>query len=368
MKQGWEKKKLEDISEKIMAGGDKPRVFSETVSDECKVPVYANGVQNKGLCGYTNKATIHDESITISARGTIGFCCVRNEPFVPIVRLITIIPKKNVNIHYLNYVMNNLSIENNGVAIPQLTVPMLKGITIPIPPLPEQECIVAELDCLSSIIEKQKEQLNELDNLAQSTFYTMFGDPDNSKYPKVPLCLLSKSKLSYGSGASAVEYDNNIRYIRITDIQENGKLDNTPMSPSIYDEKYLLNDGDILFARSGATVGKTYLYTQRDGTAIYAGYLIRFVPNKEIVIPEYVFYFTRSEYYKAFIEKNAQAVAQPNINAKQYGDLMVCVPPLSLQQEFASKIKMIEKQKELIKQSIAETETLFNSRMDYYFN
>ena len=255
-----------------------------------------------------------------------------------------------------------------GGVVNNLNSDLVRSVKVIIPPLSEQERIVAELDCLSSIIEKQKEQLKELDNLAQSIFYTMFGDPNNSKYPKVPLCLLSKSKLSYGSGASAVEYDKNIRYIRITDIQEDGKLDNTPMSPSIYDEKYLLNDGDILFARSGATVGKTYLYTQRDGTAIYAGYLIRFVPNKEIVLPEYVFYFTRSEYYKAFIEKNAQAVAQPNINAKQYGDLMVCLPPLTLQRDFSSKIEAIEKQKELIKQSIAETETLFNSRMDYYFN
>lgn len=255
-----------------------------------------------------------------------------------------------------------------GAAQPQITRQSLSPLQVACPPLPEQELIVAELDCISGAIEKQKQQLKELDNLAQAIFYDMFGDPDNSKYPKVPLCLLSKSKLSYGSGASAVEYDNNIRYIRITDIQEDGKLNNSPMSPSIYDEKYLLNDGDILFARSGATVGKTYLYTQGEGTAIYAGYLIRFVPNKEIVLPEYVFYFTRSEYYKAFIEKNAQAVAQPNINAKQYGDLMVCVPPLSLQQEFASKIEAIEKQKELIKQSLSETETLFNSRMDYYFN
>ena len=80
-----------------------------------------------------------------------------------------------------------------------------------------------------------------------------------------------------------------------------------------------------------------------------------------------MFYYTRSDYYHAFIRKSAQAVAQPNINAKQYGDLIVCVPPLALQQDFASKIESIEKQKELIAKSIKETETLFNSRMDYYF-
>jgi type I restriction enzyme S subunit len=149
---------------------------------------------------------------------------------------------------------------------------------------------------------------------------------------------------------------------------EDGQLDNNAMSPSVYEDKYLLNDGDILFARSGATVGKTYHYKKTDGVAIYAGYLIRFIPNQELVIPEYVYHYTRSSYYQAFVKKSAQAVAQPNINAKQYGDLQVCIPPLPLQQSFAQKIEAIEQQKTLIKQSIAEVETLFNSRMDFYFN
>ena len=241
-------------------------------------------------------------------------------------------------------------------------------IKIAYPSLPEQEKIVAELDCLSGIIEKKKQQLKEYDALAQSIFYEMFGNPDESQYPLQSLSSLSLSKLSYGSGASAVEYDGKVRYVRITDIMEDGKLDINAMSPNVFDDKYLLNDGDILFARSGATVGKTYHYKEADGMAIYAGYLIRFIPNRDFVIPEYIYYYTRSPYYLAFVKKNAQAVAQPNINAKQYGDLQVCVPPLTLQQEFASKIEAIEKQKELIKQSIVETETLFNSRMDYYFN
>ena len=255
-----------------------------------------------------------------------------------------------------------------GGVVNNLNSELVRGVKVVIPPLPEQEKIVSELDCLSDIIEKKRQQLKELDALAQSIFYEMFGNPDDGKYPLRNLSSLSESKLSYGSGASAVEYDGEVRYIRITDIMEDGQLDNNAMSPSIYEDKYLLNDGDILFARSGATVGKTYHYKETDGVAIYAGYLIRFIPNQELVIPEYVYHYTRSPYYHAFVKKSAQAVAQPNINAKQYGDLQVCVPPLPLQQSFAQKIESIEKQKELIKQSIAEVETLFNSRMDYYFN
>ena len=244
---------------------------------------------------------------------------------------------------------------------------LLKELQIPVPPLPVQEQIVSELDLLSGIIEKKREQLKELDALAQSIFYDMFGDPEQSSYNIIPLSKLSNNKLSYGSGASAIPYNGEIRYIRITDIKDDGKLNAEAVSPSIMEDKYILNEGDILFARSGATVGKTYLYKESDGKAIYAGYLIRFIPNKEHVLPTYIYYYTKTDYYKAFISKSAQAVAQPNINAQQYGSLMVPVPPLPLQRQFASKIEAIERQKELIKQSISETETLFNARMQEHF-
>lgn len=280
----------------------------------------------------------------------------------------------NVNSKYVYYSCLSSSyksfLENigNGANITNLKFVDLGQFQIPIPPLPEQFRIVEELDQLSNIIEKKRQQLSELDNLAQSIFYDMFGDPDNSIYEIVKLSEIAKCKMSYGSGASAIQYDGNIRYVRITDIKEDGTLSDEKMSPNVVDDKYMLYEGDILFARSGATVGKTYLYNNKDGKSIYAGYLIRFVADTNIVIPKYIYYYTRTTYYKAFIAASAQAVAQPNINAQQFGNLKVCIPPLELQQLFAQKIEAIEKEKELIKQSIKETEELFNSRMDYYFN
>ena len=256
-----------------------------------------------------------------------------------------------------------------GAVVPKLTQASLSKIPIHIPPLAEQERIVAELDLLSSIIEKKKAQLKELDQLAQSIFYDMFGDPiTNEKGWEVKkLSEISLGKLSYGSGASSIPFNDDVRYIRITDINDNGELNEDTVSPNVFDEKYLLNEGDILFARSGATVGKTYCHKNKYGKCIYAGYLIRLIPNKEIVNPLYVFGYTKTSYYMEFVKKAQNAVAQPNINAKQYGDLQICVPPLSLQQEFAEKVEAIERQKSLIQQSIVETQTLFDSRMDYWF-
>ncbi|MBO6297015.1 MAG: restriction endonuclease subunit S [Prevotella sp.] len=276
---------------------------------------------------------------------------------------------------YLFHLLNSDRFEKDsifnaaGIAQKNMSTEWLKKYVIPIPPLSEQQRIVSELDLLSSIIEMKKAQLKAYDQLSQSIFFDMFGDPvTNEKGWEVKrLSDVSLEKLSYGSGASAIPYNESVRYIRITDINENGELNEDMVSPNVYDEKYLLDEGDILFARSGATVGKTYCHKSKYGKCMYAGYLIRLVPNKDIVEPSYVFGYTKTSYYMGFVQKAQNAVAQPNINAKQYGSLLICIPPLSLQQSFASKIEAIEKQKSLVQQSIVETQTMFDYTMDKYF-
>ena len=152
---------------------------------------------------------------------------------------------------------------------------------------------------------------------------------------------ISLSKLEYGSGAAACEYDGKTRYVRITDIDNEGNLGMDVVSPNSVDDKYLLNDGDVLFARTGATVGKTYLYRSSAGRCIYAGVLIRVVPNQKIIRPDYLYYFTKSPQYKGFVQSSMKIVAQPNINAKQYGDLEFNVPSLEEQDLIIKKLNTI---------------------------
>lgn len=281
---------------------------------------------------------------------------------------------KSLTDGFMYYLMKTKLKEIEGetafVTVKHLSAKVLNKVNVHLPSVDDQQRIAAELDCLNEMIALKQEQLKEFDKLAQSIFYDMFGDPShNDKDWDIKLLKdISKDKLSYGSGASAVAYDGQLRYIRITDIDDFGELKDDVVSPSVFDEKYLLNDGDILFARSGATVGKTYCHNYKYGNCIYAGYLIRLIPNRDIVLPSYVFGYTKTPYYRSFVEGAQRAVAQPNINAKQYGDLKICVPPLTLQQQFAEKIQAIEAQKELVKKSIAETQQLLDSRMDYYFN
>ena len=386
MKQGWEIKKLGEVCEIINGFAFKSQLFKKIGDDILRISNIQNGtIDDKDIVHFSkedyprinfDKYAVYPNDIVVALSGaTTGKFGINNTGRKLYLNQRVAICREKVSFLHHLFLFYFLKTQSKtflesaaGVAQPNLSTEQMKEYDIPIPPLAEQERIVAELDCLSGVIEKKKQQLKELDALAQSIFYEMFGDPITSKFQKYQLSQLSEYKLTYGSGASAVEYDGIIRYVRITDIQEDGKLGESIVSPSIYEDKYLLNDGDILFARSGATVGKTYHYKSNNGRAIYAGYLIRFIPNKSIVLPEYIFYYTRSEFYKSFIKQSAQTVAQPNINAKQYGELIVPLPPLSLQQSFASKIEAIEKQKELIKKSIKEVETLFNSRMDYYFN
>ena len=175
----------------------------------------------------------------------------------------------------------------------------------------------------------------------------MFGDPDHNEkqWDISTIADISEGDLSYGSGSSAIDFDGNIRYIRITDITESGALNDDVVSPSDSDDKYRLHEGDVLFARSGATAGKTFLYHDEYGPAIYAGYLIRSIPKATVVNPYYLYYFTKSDYYESFLLQVQRGAAQPNINAKQYGSLKICVPPIELQNQFADFVKQVDKSK-----------------------
>lgn len=129
----WEAYTLGEVTE-IGAGGDKPKNTSKTKSAECPYPVYSNGLDNEGLYGYTDKAKIFDESVTVSARGTIGFVCLRHLPYVPIVRLITLIPKEGIlSAKYLYLYLKQLHISGTGTTQQQLTVPDFRKTEILIP-------------------------------------------------------------------------------------------------------------------------------------------------------------------------------------------------------------------------------------------
>lgn len=159
----WKVFNIKDVTIDIFAGGDKPKEYSEFKNEKFPFPIYANAVAKKGLFGFTNLARVKEECITIAGRGSgTGHIELRTEPFLPIVRLIVIIPnKKIITSKYLYYYLKNLTIVIEGSAIPQLTIPTVKEYFISVPPLEEQHLIVQEIESRLSVADKMEESIQE---------------------------------------------------------------------------------------------------------------------------------------------------------------------------------------------------------------
>lgn len=164
---GWENKSLSEIAT-LKAGGDKPIEFSEVKTGCYNIPVYANGIDNKGIFGYTTRPTIKSKSITISARGTIGYCFLRKHPYVPIVRLIVVIPNDESLAQYLFYYLDAMNIKGSGSVQSQLTVPDMERFEILLPPeerIKEFSKQTEIIDTSIATYELENEKLTELQSL-----------------------------------------------------------------------------------------------------------------------------------------------------------------------------------------------------------
>ncbi len=146
----------------------------------------------------------------------------------------------------------------------------------------------------------------------------------------------------YGAAERAVPMlsPNDTKYIRITDYGEDGIEDNHEfVTAEFVDEKYLIEDEDILFARSGATAGKTFIYSKDLGKAIFAGYCIRFRFDKEKVLPKYVYFYTKTNRYAAWVNSMQRAAGQPNINKEEYKSFVIPLPDLDIQRALVADVE-----------------------------
>lgn len=156
-------------------------------------------------------------------------------------------------------------------------------------------------------------------------------------------CCLIKGE--YGINAAAVEYTKELpTYIRITDIDDNGNYSGIK-KVSVKDENsgnFMLREGDIVFARTGATVGKTYLYNSKDGELVFAGFLIRFRPNDKFLIPQHLKYYTSTNNYWNWVKTVSMRSGQPGINAEEYGSIKIPLPPLPEQKAIALVLGLMD--------------------------
>ena len=237
--------------------------------------------------------------------------------------------------------------------------------SVPVLPKAEQDAIAAAFNLVDTIIKKHQQQLQKLDELVKARFIELFI---GKGYPTKTIDEVSLGKGEYGAQSASIEYDpTRPRYVRITDINDDGTL-NDDVVASINpddDEQYRLEYGDFLFARMGATVGKTFAFIA--GNQIFAGYLIRYKLNQKLINPRYLFWYTKLDEYWNWVKLNQSGAAQPGINAKKYGSLRIPVPPVAEQEQFAAFVEQTDKSKVAVQKALDEAQLLFDSLMQKYF-
>lgn len=158
--EGWEKKRLADVAE-LKAGGDKPDIVSDVRTEDCAIPIFSNGTTNEGLYGFTKVPEIMEHCVTISARGSVGYTVLRRTPFVPIVRLISVIPH-NVYVGYIFYYLKSTTLDSNGAAQQQITIPMIRNKEITIPSKGILEIFESQTEPIFNQIDILKDQIRHL--------------------------------------------------------------------------------------------------------------------------------------------------------------------------------------------------------------
>lgn len=332
-----------------------------------KYPIYGSG----GIMGYANDYICKAGTTIIGRKGSINKPLYVDKDFWNVDTAFGLQPKECCNSRFLYYLCKSIDFTryDKGVTIPSLVKSDLLQIPVSIPPLPEQSRIVEELDQLSNIIEKKRQQLSELDNLAQSIFYDMFGDPITNEKGWEVKKLGEVCKTSSGgtpSKSHSEYYEGGyIPWLRSGEVNKM-YIFNTEL---FITEEGLVNssakwfpENTVVIAMYGATVGQVGILRNMMTTNQA---ICGIFPN-ESLIPIYLYHFLLSK--KEEYIKLASGGAQPNISQNIIKDTLVCCPPLSLQQLFAQKIEAIEVEKEIIKQSISETENLYDCKMAFYFN
>jgi type I restriction enzyme S subunit len=225
-----------------------------------------------------------------------------------------------------------------GTKMPRTSWPSLSRLEVMVPTSQdEQAAIAACLDALDREIDLNDAALAKLSVLGDGLRQDLF-EVRGHGWPRKTLAELSFNKGDYGAGAAARPYQPTLpRYVRITDIQADGRLSPTSLASVTEAEGrgYEISVADLLFARSGATVGKTYLYNPADGRCVHAGYVIKFSLDPSKCDPRFVSHFTRSDGYWRWVGRTLRQGAQPNINASEYRSLEVLCPGVEEQRAIA---------------------------------
>ena len=402
MKHNWEYKRLGDL-----CNISSSRRVLQSDWKESGVPFYrAREIVKLSENGFVNNElfiseNLYDElaksgipqagDIMLSAVGTLGATYIvkptdkfyyKDASVICLSKISDLQPKFLCYLFDSNIILHQIDRQAKGVTVGTITISNASKFKVPVPDYKVQERIVAELDKINETIEDCRELLRNLDALAQSLFYDTFGDPikNPKKWPIKQLKALS-SLITNGTtpkGGQAVYVDSGITFFRSQNVWRNrlvmddvaylDEATNATMRGS------MLHHNDILITKTGrintenSSLGRSALFTGEDNTANINGhvYLVRL---ERTINPRFVLAILLTDSYRDLIRRVCVgAIDKRQLNLSHIEQFPIILPPLSLQEQFAARIEQIEVQKKAVEQTIAELQTLLDSRMDYWFN
>ena len=396
MKQGWTYKKLGDCFPYIKNGANIKQIKGADGLPITRIETLSGGVFNRDRMGYAGIYNLdkysdyvledgdlllsHINSKTYIGR-TVEYRAKNDETIIHGMNLLRLKSNSDVinSSFFAYYTLSNdfktnvAKVRKDAVNQSSIAISDIRKFSIPVPPIQSQQYVVDELDKINELIRLKKEQLKDYDNLAQSIFYEMFGDPVMNEKGWDVESLGKVCDVRDGTHDSP-QYLQESPYILITSKNlVNGKIDYSNVN-YISEEDYIainkrsqVDDGDIIMAMIGTIGNPIIVKLEEHKFCIKNVALIKFF-NDSLVSNKYVHSLLNNESYLTFIKSQNKGGTQKFVALGTIRKLPIPIPPLSYQQQFAQRIELIEKQKAEIQSTIADLETLLASRMQYWFD
>lgn len=388
MRKGWEYKKLGEVCEVVTGTTPKTNIpeywgkghYWVTPAELNDTTVYIDKTERQitdEALSKTKLRLLPVGTVLLSSRAPIGKVAIANAEMYCNQGFKNCICSEAIYNKYLFYFLrlkkDYLNSLGRGATFKEISKSIVESIKIPLPPLSTQLAIVSELDKINELIRLKKEQLKDFDNLAQSLFYEMFGDPvENEKgweVKKLNEIVSDNCSISYGIVQPGDGVENGVPVVRPVDMTKTfvsrKGLKNTTKEISDSYKRTILKGNEILMCVRGTTGLISMATPELQGCNVTRG--IAPIECGPTCDKWFVFYQILNPAIQHHIAEYTRGIALKQINMKDVRDIPLCLPPLSLQRLFAQRIEQIEREKSEVQKSIQDLETLLASRMQYWF-
>ena len=388
MREGWTYKKLGEVGNVVTGSTPSTKDAANYASpDYCFVK--PSDLPSTGIAviddsefhisakAFESARQLPKGSIVVSCIGIIGKVGILNKDACTNQQINAIIPNGTIMLKCLAYTIcykkSELEQIANAPVVPIINKGEFSKFLISVPPISEQQSIVAELDKINELISLKKAQLDDLDTLAQSIFYDMFGDPiENEKGWEMKVMKEVCSKITDGTHDTPTRLTEGVKFITGKHIRpfyidyDNSDYVTEEVHREIYARCNPEYD-DVLYTNIGAGVANAAVNKVQYEFSMKNVALLKL--HKEVLSSNYlVYYLNNSNVKNNIIESFSSGGAQVFLSLKAISKILIPLPPLSLQQDFAKRIELIEQQKAQISSTIKDLETLLASRMQYWFD